>query len=102
MGKPKSDIVIHGRRWFDKRYGNTYFSCRVHVDGETVVNIDYEYGYGDMYLQRAQEELFKQGRLPGMTKQEWGGLSPLLSIWARENGVKLIVDVADVARKKDL
>lgn len=47
------NITIIGRRWFDRKYGNTYHSVSVWVDGEFIGKNPYEYGYGDHYIQSA-------------------------------------------------
>lgn len=54
-------IVIRGRRWFQKSYGNTYFSASIEVDGKIVHTIEYAIGYGDYYLQAAWEWLSENG-----------------------------------------
>lgn len=91
--KPKS-IAIVGRRWFQRTYGNTYHSCEIIVDGETVHNIDFAYGYGQMYAQNAGQWLEENGYIDGEHFP--------LSIYCRENGIDLIDRVTDVERKKDL
>jgi len=53
-------IIIDGRRWFQKTYGNTYHSVTVTVDGQTFSS-GIHYGYGDQYRQTALELLQKHG-----------------------------------------
>lgn len=97
---PVSSIIIRGLRWFQKSCGNTYFSASIEVDGEIVHTIEYEYGYGDYYLQVAWEWLSENGYV-SPKRYDWGGLeSP--TIYCREHGIDLDYYVSDVSRKKDL
>ena len=54
-------ITIIGRKWFDKPNGNTYCTAQIMVNGETVGKTDYQYGYGDFYMQAAGDWLEKNG-----------------------------------------
>ena len=58
-------IIIDARRWFDRTYGNTYHSVTVTIKharrADLVLRVDYEYGYGEQYLQTAHELLHKAG-----------------------------------------
>lgn len=93
MNKPNSITVI-GRRWFQKTYGNTYFSSQIIVDGVPVGGREFAYGYGDYYLQDAAEWLKANGYLPAFDGP--------LSLYCRENGIAFSYSVTDVQRKKDL
>lgn len=90
---PKN-IVVFGKRWFDRVNGNTYHSTVTFVDGVEFLT-EMEYGYGDHYLQSAVENLKMKGVIP----QEVG--HPY-TIFFRENGVSFNYTVADVGRKRDL
>jgi predicted phosphohydrolase len=94
-------ITVIGKRWFQKTYGNTYFSAVGMIDGEVVVTIPFEYGYDGMYLQRTTEEMVKMGLLPGIKKYEHGGHEALWC-YCSDKDIKLNYSAADVARKKDL
>lgn len=59
--KVKRSIFIEGRLWFDKTYGNTYFSNRVWVDGKVAFIMPMEYGYDRQFEHRACVELEKRG-----------------------------------------
>lgn len=102
--KPKS-ISIRGRRWFQKSYGNTYFSATIYVNGEKVHHIPFQYGYDEQYLQAATEWLTENGYLPGQKIYESGGYvrgyEPLWQYTRRRN-IKFAYHVVDVERKKDL
>jgi hypothetical protein len=85
--KKQRTIVVSARRWFDG--SNTYHSVRVVDDGKELV-APFEYGYGDHYMHTA-------GTLLGLKDPYAFGRR-----WAVEKGIALVVDVADVQRKKDL
>jgi len=61
----KKSLFIEGRLWFDKTYGNTYFSNRVWVDGKIAFTMGLEYGYDEQYSYRAIQELHKRGYIQG-------------------------------------
>ena len=50
MKKKLKNIRIEGLRWRDKVNGNSYFSARGYVDGEYVVVVPFQYGYGEHYV----------------------------------------------------
>lgn len=94
-------LHIHGRRWFQRTYGNTYHTATIYVDGEFSHKTGITYGYGDQYLQTARQWLKDNGHLFGI--QEKKG-TPGESLWrfCERTGVKFVYDVDDVTRKKDL
>lgn len=57
---PRS-IFIEARQWLDKTYGNSYFSARVHVDGETIAYLPFQYGYETAYQYAAFDWLRDNG-----------------------------------------
>ena len=61
----KKSLFIEGRLWFDKTYGNTYFSNRVWVDGKIAFTMGMEYGYEEQYAYRAIQELHARGYIQG-------------------------------------
>lgn len=89
-------IHVSGRRWFQRTYGNTYFSAVRYVNGEKAVSIDFEYGYGEHYIDCIKRELEKAGYLPGIKEGQ-----PLRQ-YCDERNIKLTYTSADVGRKKDL
>ena len=95
-------LTVIGRRWFDRRYGNTYFSAVGIINGKSEAIIDYEYGYGNHFEDRIVEELERQGKLPFITRHANGSRNGPISLLCRENGVEYVCTVSDVARKKDL
>ena len=97
-----NNIRIEGRKWFDKRYGNTYFSAVAYVDGEEVAKIPYAYGYGDQYVQEMSDILEQKEIITGRHHYSNGvGREPLWQ-WCRDLNVKFYYNATDVSRKKDL
>jgi hypothetical protein len=94
-------ITVVGKRWFQKTYGNTYFSAVGIIDGEVVTSIPFEYGYDEMYLQQTTRDMVKKGLLPGIEEYEHGGTESLWRYCDKHN-IKLNYSASDVARKKDL
>lgn len=54
-------IFIEAREWFDKTGGNSYFSARISIDGETVSYLPLQYGYESQYLTNAAHWLHLAG-----------------------------------------
>ncbi len=52
-------ITILAREWFDKINGNSYFSGEIYFDNKEVAKMPFQYGYGDHYIQMAQNTLEK-------------------------------------------
>jgi len=52
-----TEIDVQVREWTDKPNGNSYFSARVYHEGEVVVTIPFQYGYGDHGLHEAMQVL---------------------------------------------
>lgn len=94
-------IHIHGRRWFEKVNGNTYHTCSIYVDGEHVHKIPFSYGYDSQYEWNAADWLEENGYLPNREHHENGSGE---SLWrcCERHGIKLVNEVDDVQRKKDL
>lgn len=58
--KKINTMVIEGKRWFQRSYGNTYHTVKVFVNGE-ILKSEITYGYGSHYLQTAAELLKENG-----------------------------------------
>lgn len=57
-------VFIEGREWFDKTYGNSYWSSQVQINGKVVMTLGgLHYGYGDFYQHATLQELIKRGLL---------------------------------------
>ena len=94
-------VIVQGRRWFQKTYGNTYNTVRIIVDGESLDPLPMEYGYGDFYLQRAADELDRRGLMPGREHYATGGGEALWR-YCERHGITFTNIVADVPRQRDL
>ena len=55
--KKIKSIEIYGLKWFQKSYGNTYHRVKVYVNDELIATSPITYGYGDYYIQNAEELL---------------------------------------------
>lgn len=95
-------VHITARRWFQASYGNTYFSLSVDVEiaGKLVevVNVPFQYGYGDHFDTVAMDEFNKVIDMEG--KEFMRG--SYLSRFCRDNGIAVYCHASDVKRKKDL
>jgi hypothetical protein len=101
--KPKV-IVIIGRKWFDKKAGNTYHDAEivVHGTGKTVLQgrTHMDYGYGEGYVQSASAWLEDQGVLK-LERYSNGAVQPLWQ-YCSDKGIKLIRTEVNVASRKEL
>ena len=90
--------VVFGKRWFDKVNGNTYHSCEVFVDNQSIGYIPFTYGYENQYQQTAMDILSQYDSKYKAIEQEspWRYFDRLFG-----PGETLFL-VADVGRKKDL
>jgi len=88
-------ITIVGRRWFDGHHGNTYFRSDIHVNGDLVHTIPFEYGYGSMYSQAAFEWLTDNGYL-SMDRGD--------AVWqyCQDHDITVVDTVSDVRKQRDL
>ena len=102
MTNKVESITILAKTWFDKTYGNSYFTATVYVNNDRAFDIPFTYGYGSMYEQVAFEQLVEKGYLKPLDNKSscYGWYPP--SLHCRENGIKLISEIVTVARKKDL
>jgi hypothetical protein len=58
------DVLIIGRRWFDRVNGNTYHTAEVQVNGEFIGKSKMTYGYDEQYLETGKEILLDHYELP--------------------------------------
>lgn len=101
MEETKS-ISIVGRRWFQRSYGNTYFSADIYVNGVQAGRIPFSYGYGDQYLYEAIDWLEENGYMPDREHHENGSAEPGWRYFRDDRGIPFEYSVMDVPRKKDL
>jgi len=93
------NITIIGRRWFQRSFGNTYFSVEIFNNNELIAKVPYEYGYGDQYRQAAFEILREMG-LYSIIRDE-GGIYPDWEL-LRDDSHKMLIVCHDVSTKKEL
>lgn len=63
------DVLIIGRRWFDRVNGNTYHTAEVQVNGEFIGKSKMTYGYEEQYLETGKEILLDHFELPEGMKE---------------------------------
>lgn len=72
-------LVINARRWFQKSYGNTYFTADIVVDGELVHTLPFQYGYGEHYQDMANQWLDENGYIDNPPNPSTGSRPPLVA-----------------------
>ena len=87
-------LEVNGRRWFQRSYGNTYFTADIYVNDRRAAYIPESYGYGDYYLQAAAEKLKELGFMPSEESVLWR--------WASDQGIDFQYSAEDVRRMRDL
>ena len=95
------NIHIEGRRWFDRRAGNTYHSVRIFHDGKQIAYIPFCYGYDEQFLQTAFDWLGNNGMPELLECHENGARKHYGTQYLREV-MHSSYSVSDVSRKKDL
>ncbi len=90
---------IEARKWFDRVNGNTYHSVNVWINGQHIGGVDFEYGYGDQYIQTAQDILEKAGYI---AEYYSNGSKETGRTYFEKHFTSWITNVSDVERKKDL
>lgn len=91
--KKNSQIVVVGKKWFDKLNGNTYHSSELIVNGDTIDKIPFTYGYGNQFEQSALDLLQKH----------YKGFDTVKMLWkVKDMGYKLTVIDGGYGLKKQL
>lgn len=90
-----TEIFIKGKRWFDRRYGNSYFSAEIFIDGKLVHTLPAQYGADKQYFHEAWRWLVEKGIVPGIRHM-------LARDVAKEQGIALDYYAIDVKRFRDL
>lgn len=93
-------IHVHGNRWFQKVYGNTYHKVQVFIDGKFVWLSPITYGYGSQFTETAAKFLEENGYLIRESYSS-GGKQTLMAACDAQ-GIALGLTVSDVGREKDL
>ena len=90
-------LEIDAKEWLDKANGNSYFSATVTLNDKQRVELPFQYGYGDHYIDRAFGELAKS------YDNLFTGLDPRnYRTWCAANNVKLITHKQENCKKKEL
>lgn len=89
-------IEIQGRRWWRRGYGGEYNTSYIYVNDKHVATLPQNGGGGDMYLYRATDWLINNGYVTPERRGE--------QLWQMRDrlGFKLITNVVDVRRERDL
>lgn len=93
-------IEVLGRRWFDRKNGNTYCASKVYINDNLVITTNWTYGYEEFYLQLANEELNKAGLIKSEKHTSTGSLVPLWR-YCSENDIDFSYSAID-GTKRDL
>jgi hypothetical protein len=93
--KPKSIFVL-GKRWHDKRNGNTYHRVRVFVNDNEIGTSKVTYGYEDAYIQTATALLKEKGYLKSMPE------TTMLYRYCQQNGIDCTIQYKDVKTEREL
>jgi len=99
-GKIRS-LTIIGRRWFDRKNGNTYCSAVMLVNGVAVGQTGPAYGYDDHYEWRAFSWLEANGFVTDRERHANGSHEPPWR-WCERHGIAYWRNAFDLARKGDL
>lgn len=77
------NVCVRTKEWFDKANGNSYFSAKVWVEGELVIQLPLQYGYDDHGLYMSRDALANHPDFPdkGCGRASW-------DYW-KENKMKL-------------
>jgi len=99
--KYKHILEVNAKEWFDKANGNSYFSATIVIDDKQIADLRFQYGYGDSYLDAANDELDKMGVIDNPRK---GASNMRESLWryCQDNNVKLISHKQENCLKRDL
>ena len=96
-------ITLQGWKWFDKKYGNTYFSAQASVlrEGasrwEDSSQIEFQYGYGSHWEYEILKKLNSDGVLDVPAQENE---SPWR--YQERTGVAIHRNEAEVKRERDL
>jgi len=74
-------IFVEARQWVDKTYGNSYFSARIQVNGETVGYLPFQYGYESAYRYAALKWLIENNYVQPEIR-DWYDLSKSVDLYA--------------------
>ena len=96
-----NSIHILAKEWFDRANGNSYFSVRIEVNGIEAGIIPMQYGYGNSYLDAANDFLSKNGTIDNPEKGHNMMREPLWRI-AEKMGLALYTHKIERCLKREL
>ncbi len=104
MTKTIKTIDINAKEWFDKVNGNSYFSAVITLNygmpDEENISLPFQYGYGDHYIDMANEYLQQNNIIP---KERYeNGLWYPIRQYCRENDIILRTNKKDNCLKREL
>jgi hypothetical protein len=88
-------LVVIARRWFDRTYGNSYYTARVVVDGRDVATVRRTYGHGEGTYRNEAVRVAKAAGVEGLPEDD--DYRSLV-----DAGWTVLVEETRVARRKDL
>lgn len=90
-------VEIQVRRWFQKTYGNTYFSGEIYVDDKLVAKIKEQYGYGEHGAYELLDLAISKNALPQRNTR-----TESLANYFSNNNMTKLVNFVDVKLKREL
>ena len=85
-------VFVESRHWVDSVNNGSYFSNRIHVNGQMVCQTGMQSGFGDRYVYAALENLTERGLVSYIETE----LTPML--WARSESIDLYYTSQPVAK----
>jgi hypothetical protein len=93
-------LDIQAKEWFDRINGNSYFAGIITVNfglkNEREYTLDFQYGYGDFYLQASKSRLVEAVELSNINN------FMSLSQYCRENNIILRSNIKTNCTKKEI
>lgn len=96
MDWPERVLKFVGRRWSNRRTGNTVHTVAVYLDDEHIASSGVVGGYGEQYAYTGWSLALANSDLPPPEPNE------ALWHWAERNRIKIEQHVSDVPRQRDL
>jgi len=91
-------IDINAKEWFDKTYGNSYFSAIITLnyglESMKKIPLHFQYGYGDHCVDMAKKELIERELIPKDISALWS--------YCEENGIPLRLSKEENCLKRDV
>ena len=91
------NVLIVGRKWFEKTNSNTYHTAEIFLNGEFIHKTKITYGYEDHYIHTGIQWLIDTGKLPPRQPD-----SEPDHRYFKRIGVKVEQAAVSVQRRKDL